>query len=331
MRAPAERAGMQVIEARAFGDADVLEVVEREVPEPGEGEVRIDTEAVGVNFADIQQRRGDYPGGPEAPFVPGVEAAGTVDAAGPGVDMDEGDDVVAMLNGGAYAEYAVADVRSVFPAAGLPPETAAGFPVQFLTAHNCLHEWGGLEADERVLIHAAAGGVGTAAVQLADRAGAEVFGTASSAAKLDLAAELGCDHPIDYVADDFAEVVDDATGGEGLDLVLDGVGGDVFTDSLDALAPFGRLVFYGVASGDPPHADMTRLLFENKTLHGFHLGEATAENPGKALAPVPELVQLLASGELEVFVGETFDLAAAADAHRHIEDRESRGKVLLAP
>lgn len=322
---------MQAIEVSEYGDADVLEAVERDLPEPGEGEVRIENRAIGINFADIQQRRGHYPGGPDAPFVPGVEVAGTVDATGPDVDLEVGDRVVAMLNGGGYAEYAVADVRSVFPAAGLDFETAAGFPVQFLTAHNCLHGWGGLESDERVLIHAAAGGVGTAAVQIADHAGAEVFGTASTAEKLDLAAELGCDHPINYVAEDFRERVDEVTGGEGVDLVLDGVGGDVFEDSLDALSHFGRLVFYGAASGEPPQADMTRVLFENTELIGFHLGQASYHDPGRAMAPVPEIIQLLSTGEIEVLVGDTFDLADAADAHAYIEDRQSRGKVLLAP
>lgn len=322
---------MQAIEVTEYGDAEVLRPVERDVPEPGEGEVRIETRAVGVNFADIQQRRGHYPGGPDVPFVPGIEAAGTVDGTGPGVDLAEGDPVVAMLNGGGYAEYAVADVRSVFPASGLSFEEAAGFPVQFLTAHNCLHEWGGLSEDERVLIHAAAGGVGTAAVQLAAHVGAEVFGTASTDEKLALAEDLGCDHPINYVEADFAERVDDVTDGEGVDLVLDGVGGDVFERSLDALAHFGRLVFYGVASGDPPAADMTRVLFENTELVGFHLGQATRHDPGKAMAPVPELIQLLSTGEIAVQLGESFALEDAAAAHEHIEDRESLGKIVLEP
>jgi NADPH2:quinone reductase len=322
---------MHAIEITEYGDAEVLEVVGRDLPEPGEGQVRIDTEAVGVNFADIQQRRGDYPGGPDTPFVPGVEAAGTVDATGEGVDLSEGDRVVAMLNGGGYAEYAVADVRSVFPAAGLSFEDAAGFPVQFLTAHNCLHEWGRLEADEQVLIHAAAGGVGTAAVQLADHAGAEVFGTASTAEKLDLASELGCDHPINYVEEDFREVVDDVTGGGGVDLVLDGVGGDTFHRSMDALAHFGRLVFYGAASGEMPEAELTDLLMSNKQIIGFHLGQASYHDPGTAMAPVPELIQLISSGEIEVRVGSTFDLQDAADAHASIEARETTGKVILEP
>lgn len=137
--------------------------------------------------------------------------------------------------------------------------------------------------------------------------------------------------PSTTVEEDFVDRVDELTDGEGVELVLDGVGGDVFHDSLDALTHFGRLVFYGVASGEPPQADMTELLFDNKSLIGFHLGQASYRDPGTAMAPVPELIQLLASGEIAVQLGESFPLAEAAGAHQHIEDRESRGKVLLRP
>ena len=323
---------MDAIEVREYGDADVIEAVERERPEPGPGEVRIAVEAAGINFADIMQRRGLYPGGPEAPYVPGMEAAGTVDACGEGVDLREGDRVVAMVSGGGYAEYVLADPATLFPIPeGMSFPEAAGFPVQFLTAHSCLFGWGGLEEGERVLIQAAAGGVGTAAVQLASNDGAEVFGTASSAEKLELAADLGCDHPIDYTETDFREVVDAETDGEGVDLVLESVGGDVFDRSLDALSHFGRLVTFGVASGEPARADSQRLLFENKRVIGFHLGQAATRDPGRIMAAVPELTAGLTSGELSVIVGERFGLADAADAHRFIEDRKSSGKVVLEP
>lgn len=323
---------MRAIEASQYGDAEVLQVVEREKPEPEPGEVRIEIEAAGINFADIMQRRGRYPGGPEAPFVPGLEAAGRVDAVGEGAGLSEGDRVVAMLQNGGYAEHATVPAHSVFPIPeGMGFETAAGFPVQFLTAHGCLFGWGELEDDERVLIHAAAGGVGTAAVQLASRAGAEVFGTASTAEKLDLAERLGCDHPINYTDTDFVEVVRERTDGDGVDLVLDGVGGDVFHDSLDALSHFGRIVTYGVASGDPPAVETPRLLFENVSVIGYHLGQAVTRDPGRALAGIPELTQGLTEGDLEVVLGKRFALDDAGDAHRYIEDRKSSGKVLLLP
>ncbi|WP_256390870.1 quinone oxidoreductase family protein [Natronoarchaeum rubrum] len=323
---------MNVIEVTEYGDADALESVERDLPEPGPEQVRIEIESAGINFADIMQRRGKYLGGPEPRYVPGMEAAGRIDATGERVNLDEGDRVVAMVDTGAYGEYVLANPQSLFP---IPEEMsfdeAAGFPVQFLTAHGCLFGWGGLEEGERVLIQAASGGVGTAAVQLASAAGAEVFGTASSQEKLDRAAELGCDHPINYVEDDFVEEIDELTDGEGVDLVLDGVGGDVFHDSLDALATFGRIVTYGAASGETASADTGRLLFENKTVIGYHLGRAMQNDPGRVLEAVPELTQKLTGGDLEVIVGESFPLEDAAEAHQYIEDRKSSGKVVLHP
>jgi NADPH2:quinone reductase len=339
---------MKRVEVTEFGSSDALAVTDAEKPEPGPGEVRIAVEAAGVNFADIMQRRGHYVGGPEPTYVPGMEAAGTIDAVGEEVDREEGERVVAMTGRNAYAEYVVADAQSVFE---VPEEMsfdeAAGFPVQFMTAHAVLHEWGELEEGdraataaeperaggraERVLVHAAAGGVGTAAVQLASAAGAEVFGTASTDEKLELAERLGCDHPINYEAEDFREVVDDETDGEGVDLVLDGVGGETFARSLDALSHFGRVVAYGAASGDPGEVETTRLLFENKSVEGFHLGNALQRDPQRILQSVPELQQLLAAGELEVVVGETFPLEDAAEAHEAIENRETTGKVVLKP
>jgi len=321
---------MRAIEVVDYGDSDELEATERERPEPGPGEVRIAVGAAGINFADIMQRRGVYPGGPKPPYVPGMEAAGTVDAVGEGVDLEEGDRVVAMLEGGAYAEYAVTNTHLCFPIPdGMSDEEAAGFPVQYLTAHSCLFGWGGLEAGESVLIQAAAGGVGTAAVQLASNAGATVFGTASTEEKLEVAAELGCDHPIQYTETDFREVIDAETDGAGVDLVLESVGDDVFERSLDAMAHFGRMVTFGVASGVPASVENRRLLFENKTVKGFHLGQATTHDPGRIMAAVPELTDALEAGDLEVIVGDSFTLEEAAAAHQYIEDRRSSGKVVL--
>jgi NADPH2:quinone reductase len=322
---------MRAIEVTEFGDDSTLDVVERERPEPGPGEVRIDVAAAGINFADVMQRRGHYQGGPEPPYVPGMEAAGTIDAVGEGVDRDVGDRVVAMLDGGGYAEYVTAPAQALFDVpAGMSFPEAAGFPVQFLTAHHCLHDWGGLDADESVLIHAAAGGVGTAAVQLASHHGAEVFGTASTEGKRDLAADLGCDHTIDYTDVDFREVVASETEG-GVDLVLDGVGGETFRKSVEALSHFGRVVAYGAASGEPGTVDTATLLFGNQSVEGFHLGQAMARDPERIYAAVPELTRMLQAGDLEVVVGQTFDLSDAAAAHRALENRETTGKVVLEP
>jgi len=323
---------MQAIEVTEFGDDEVLTRVEHERPEPGPGEVLIDVEAAGVNFADVMQRRGHYHGGPQPSYVPGMEAAGTIAAVGDGAEREVGERVVAMVGRGAYAEYVTAPALALFDV----PESmsfaeAAGFPVQFLTAHHCLHDWGELDADESVLVHAAAGGVGTAAVQLADHHGAEVFGTARTEEKLALAERLGCDHPINYTEVDFADVTDDLTDGAGIDLVLDGVGGETFRESVDALSHFGRVVAYGAASGEPGTVDTATLLFGNKSVEGFHLGQAMERDPERIYEAVPELSALLRDDVLEVVVGQTFDLADAADAHRALENRETTGKVVLEP
>jgi NADPH2:quinone reductase len=323
---------MRAIEITEFGDADTLALTETEPPEPREGQVRIDVKAAGINFADIMQRRGHYQGGPEPPYTPGMEVAGVIDAVGEGVGREVGDEVVSLVNGGGYAEYAVADARGLLDIPGeMSFKEAAGFPVQWLTAHNCLHEWGGLEEGESVLIHAAAGGVGSAAVQLADEAGAEVFGTASTPEKLSMAEDLGMDHAIQYTEEDFVDRVNDLTDGEGVDLVLDGIGGETSDESLAALTDFGRMVSYGAAAGEPGRPNTADLLFGNKTVIGYHLGRAIEQQPMKVMGAVPELTQLLGDGTLEVQVGHTFDLEDAADAHQFIEDRKSSGKVVLQP
>ena len=322
---------MKCVRVTGHGGRERLEIEEREKPEPGQGELRIEVRAAGINFADIMQRRGDYHGGPTPPYTPGMEVAGVVDAVGEGVGREPGEEVVAMVDGGGYAEYALADATGVFDVPeGFSFEEAAGFPVQFLTAHNCLHGWGRLEEAEAVLIHAAAGGVGTAAVQLAREAGAEIFGTASTAEKLSKAESLGCDHPINYVEEDFVEVVDRETD-HGVDLVLDSVGGETTSRSLEALRHFGRMVVFGAASGEPGRLRTDNVLFANQEILGYHLGHALRQQPMRVMEAVPDLVQHLETGTLEVQLDRTFTLDAVRDAHAYIENRESMGKVVLKP
>lgn len=323
---------MRAIEVTGYGGTEGMELTERDEPSAEAGQLVIEVAAAGINFADIQQRMGIYPGGPEPPFVPGFEVSGEVVRVGDDCDFEVGDRVVGICNIGGYAEYAVADETTVVSIPdGLETVDAAAIPVQFLTAHGCLFDRGGLEAGERVLIHAAAGGVGSAAVQLASAAGAEVFGTASTQEKLDLAADLGCDHPINYEESDFAEEIEDITDGGGVDLVIDGVGGDAFRDSFDILNHFGRIVTFGVASADPASAQTTKLLFSNQDVLGFHLGNTISRDPERALAPLEELLTRVAEGELSVTIGGRYDLESAAEAHKLIESRQSRGKILLEP
>jgi len=323
---------MRAVQVTERGDPAVLEPTERPAPEPDGDEVLIDVAAAGVNFADVEKRRGAYPDAPRPPYVPGIEVAGGIAAAGADADRAPGERVAAVVDAGGYAEAATASADALLPVPdGLTTVEAAAFPVQFLTAHNALHEWGGLESGERVLIHAAAGGVGSAAVQIASLAGAEIYATASTAGKREFARELGADRAIDYTDRDVAAEIERATGGAGVDLVLDGVGGDAFYAGIEALADAGRIVAFGMASGDVPTVSTPRLLFENQSVIGYHLGHALEQLPGRVRAAVDPLAEAFAAGELSVHVDDVLPLAEAATAHRRLESRETTGKLLLEP
>jgi NADPH2:quinone reductase len=321
---------MRAVIVPEYGSSDVCETAEVDPPRIGRDEVLIDVRAAGLNFADIVQRRGEYPGTEAPPYIPGREAAGVVAEVGEEVEREVGERVVAFVPGGAFAERVAAPESALFDVPeSMSFEEAAGFPIQFLTAYHVLHTCGGIDSAETCLVHAAAGGVGTATLQLAERSGVEIFATASTARKRDLAASLGADHTIDYTEASVADVIDEHTGGRGVDLVLDGVGGDVFHESLDALAPFGRLVAYGFASGDIASVDTGRLLFENDWVVGFHLGNALETDRERILEAVPELSAALADGDIEVIIGERFPLEEASEAMNSIESRRSTGKVVL--
>jgi len=323
---------MRAVQVPEHGATSVLEVAEVQKPVPGDGEVLIDVAYAGVNFADLAKRRGSYPGGPTPPYVPGIEVSGRVVESGGDGQFAAGDAVMAYVPRGGYADAATVDVERVFRVPeGLPLADAAAVPIQWVTAHNALFEWGGLEEGERVLVHAAAGGVGTAAVQLAATAGAAVYATASTAEKRRLASGLGADHAIDYVDDELAPAVADLTSGEGIDLVLDGVGGDAFDASLDALSPGGRIVAYGLASGDVPVVSTPELFFDNHSVVGYHLGHAVEHTPERVFDAVEPVASALSAGDVEVVHDRTYPLADAAEAHRRIENRESMGKVLIRP
>jgi NADPH2:quinone reductase len=322
---------MRVVEIPEYGESDVLRVAARERPTPDPGELVIETRAIGVNFADIKRRRGASHRAPDPPFVPGLEAAGEIVMVGKGVEHAVGDRVVAFVGAGGYAEYVLASAKSTFAIPdSMSFEEGAAFPVQYLTAHNCLHEWGGLAVGESVLVHAAAGGVGTAAVQLAATAGAEVFATASTTEKLQYADSLGADHCIDYTEEDVEAELNRLTE-DGVDLVVDGVGGEAFEASQAAIAPFGRIVVIGSASGTEGRPDPAWLRVRNASVIGYHLGTAMERRPERIRSAAEHLYDLFDDGRLEVVVGETFALADVARAHDRIEHRESTGKVLLVP
>ena len=321
---------MRVVRIHEFGGPEVLKI--EEVPEPtiAPGDVLIQMEAAGVNYADVMTRVGMYPIS-GLPITPGFEVAGRVVKAGNAVtDFKTGDRIVAMLNAGGYAERAAAPAATVFSVPdSLSAVQAAALPVNYLTALHMLREFGRLAPGESVLIQAAASGVGTAAIQLAKLFGARIFATASSQDKLALARELGADETINYSTQDFAEVVKAKTGGRGADLILECVGGEVFDRSIQCLAPLGRLITYGMAGGVPATVMTPLLLFNNLSVIGFHLGRYYQTRPNRE--PMQEILRLVAAGRIRPIINTTFPLAEVAKAHDHLSERKTRGKVLLVP
>ena len=342
---------MRAVVITRHGGPEVLGVEERPDPTVGPGEVRITVRAAGINFADLMARSGVYPDAPSPPCVVGYEVAGEVESVGDGVETPSvGDRVLAGTRFGGYAELVTVPAGQVLPLPdALSFEQGAAFPVNYGTAYAALVIMGGLKPGERVLIHAAGGGVGIAATQLAKRIGAEIFGTAS-ASKHDAIRAQGVDHPIDYRNEDFADAAMRLTGGVGLDLIMDAVGPTSFRRDYRILRPGGRLVMYGlseVQTGEKrdipavlrslarmPLATMPwwrslQMMNENKGVFGLNMLKWwDDEGLDRVLEP---LASGLAGGEFEPVVAEAFTFERAADAHRMIAERRNVGKVVLTP
>src|SRR6266581_7399445 len=315
---------MKAMRINETGGPEVMHLEEIETPVPGEGEVLIKVAAAGVNYADLAQRQGAYLTRTRTPITLGAEVAGTIASLGPGVSTPaEGSSVVAFVNGG-YAEYAIAQASMVIPIPpGLDFEHAAAFPVQGLTAYQLLRESARVQPGESVLVHAAAGGVGTLAIQLAKLMEAgTIIGTASNADKLDLIRRLGADVTINYTEQDWVEQVKNATGGKGVDIILEMVGGQIAEQSPQCLAPFGRMVVYGAASGQITQFSGIQLMYKNQAIIGYWLA-SQLRRPERIAQAVMDLMQYLVSGKLEIVVGQTFPLAQAADAHKAIAERKT--------
>jgi NADPH:quinone reductase-like Zn-dependent oxidoreductase len=326
------------------GGPEVLQAADAPDPVPREGEVRIAVRAAGVNFADIMARLGLYPDAPPLPAVVGYEVAGVVDAVGSeNVPFRPGDRVFAFTRFGGYATSVAAPATFVFPTPpGLSDVEAAAIPVNYLTAFVALETLAHVGVGETVLIHGAGGGVGIAATQIAKQRGATVIGTAS-ATKLDAIRLLGVDHPVDRQRDVPAEVRR-LTGGRGVDVVLDPIGGRSARTSYELLAPLGRLVIYGassLASGERrslwrvartliemPTFKPLSLMNSNRGVFGLNLGHLWSET-SKLRSAADTLLTGFASGELRPVVAKTFPLERAADAHRYIQSRANIGKVIL--
>lgn len=327
---------MQAIEITAPGGPEVLEVRDVPAPEAGPGEILVRVRAVGVNRADLLQRRGFYPAPPGAPErIPGLEYAGEVERVGPGVEgWRPGDGVMGIIGGGAYAELVVVDAREALPVpAGLAWEEAAAIPEAFITAHDALFTLLGLESGQDLLVHAIGSGVGLAALQLAKAAGARVFGTSRSSWKLERAGEYGLDLPIPTggeAGEEFDEVIRRETGGRGVDAVLDLVGGAYLAGNLRALARRGKAVVVGLVAGRRAELDLGMLLSKRLTLIGTVLRSRSLEEKVAAARAFREgALHLFEEGRLRPIVDRVFPFAEAGAAHEYMEGNRNFGKVVL--
>ncbi|GGS90051.1 quinone oxidoreductase family protein [Streptomyces cinerochromogenes] len=329
---------MRAVGFRVNGGIEVLEELDLPEPVPAPGQVAVRVAFAGVNFAEIQHRRGEFgtPDGPGGVDVPGLEAAGVVVALGAGVSgLEVGEPVAAYLPAfGGYAEVAAADtrfVRSLRTGAGeADPAEAAGLPCVYPTAFGLLKDAGRLREGEHVLIHSAAGGVGFAAAQLARELGAgRIYGTVGSVEKIPYADELGYDEVL--LREGFAERLAEVTGGRGVDLVLDPIGGPIREQSLTALAPFGRVVAYGdLGRHEQWTASVWDLWKSNRTIAGFNIGDLARRAPERIGEYLAEALGLLATGRIRAGVTQTLPLAEAAKAHQLLETGTGRGKILLS-
>jgi len=323
---------MRAVLCKAFGaKPDDLVVEDVTPPILSDGEVRIDVHATGLNFADTLLLKGEYQVKPELPFSPGLEIAGEVIECAPGVDRcNPGDRVMAMVDYGGFAEEAVASADRVHV---IPDNvdyvTAAGFPVAYGTSHLGLKYRARLADGETLLVNGAAGGVGLTAVEIGKRMGAEVIATAGGAEKLEVPRQYGADHLIDYRAEDIRARVRDITGGRGVDVVYDPVGGYAFEASLRSTALGGRILVIGFASGTVPQVPANILLVKNITLLGYYWGQYLKLNPALMAESFEELLTWLGAGELKPHVSHTFGLEDAAQALDALASRRSTGKVVL--
>jgi NADPH:quinone reductase len=315
---------MRAIQVREFGGPEVLELVDLPTPEPGPGEILIRVSRAGINFADTHQRRNEYLAAAELPLVPGTEVAG--------VREDTGERVVAVTGTGGYAEYATAPQALAVPIPdGVDDGTALALVVQGLTAWHLYRTSGRVAEGESVVVHAAAGGVGSLAVQLGRPMGAgRVIATASTEEKRALARELGADAAVDAAPEGLADRLVEANLGNRVDVVFEMAGGEVFEQSLHALAPFGRLVAYGAASGERNEVATGRLMRRSAAVVGFWLVHCMSR-PDMLREPLADLFERADRGELRPIVGGTYPLSEAARAHEDMQARRTTGKLLLDP
>lgn len=326
---------MKAVIVSDFGGPDVLHYEDVPMPTPGENQVLIRVEATSVNFADIKSRIGNYHKGQHPPYIPGLDVAGVVEDVGTGVTkFKKGQRVIAFpTTHGTYAEFTVANENLTYALPdNLSFEQAAASPLVAFTSYHLLSEVGRIKRGETVLIHAASGGIGTTAIQIAKILGAGfVIGTVGSEEKKEAALNAGADLVINYREEDFVSQVQDKTNDAGVDIVLDSVGGETGEKSLKCLAMYGRLVSFGNASGRPAKFDTDQIYPTCRAILGFSLGTTRIQRP-ELLAPTAEtILKWMETEQLKIVIGRTFSLADAASAHQLIESRKSSGKVILKP
>jgi NADPH2:quinone reductase len=322
---------MKAILFETLGGPEVLKLGEVPKPEVKPGWVLIKNHAIGINFADNFFRQGMYLIKPKLPDIPGLEAAGVIEAVGPGVEHLKPGTRVAAISTKTYAEYCLASASQVMPLPDFVSFTeGAAFPIQVLTAYHMLHTAHQTTPGQTVLVHSAAGGVGIVAVQIAKAAGARVIGTVSSESKREVVKEYGADAVINYATQDFAEEARKLTNGQGVDLILDAVGKPTLEQGLQCLAPFGHLILYGRAGGPPDPLNLLTLFQKSLKVSGFVLYTVSAM-PDIHRAGIEKSFQLMREGKLKLLIGKSFPLAEAAEAHRYMESRQSVGKLVLIP
>jgi putative PIG3 family NAD(P)H quinone oxidoreductase len=323
---------MRAIEVSQAGDPGVLVEVERPKPSPASGEVLVKVGAAGVNRPDVMQRMGHYPPPPGITDIPGLEIAGVIDQLGDAVHgWRVGDPVTALVAGGGYAEYCLAPAPQCLPIpANVDVVHAAAIPETFFTVWTNAFERGRLKAGESILIHGGSSGIGTTAIQLARAFGARVFATAGSAEKCAACERLGAERAFNYRETDFVAAVKQATGGKGVDVVLDMVGGDYFPRNMDALAMDGRLVSIAVLNGVKTTINILTMMQRRLTLTGSTLRTRPIAEKGAIAAALHQHVwPLLEAGSVSPVIHATFALRDAAEAHRVMESGAHIGKLVL--
>jgi len=338
---------MRAIPFHRAGEADGLRVEEWPKPEPTDNEILIQVKAFGLNFADIVARKGQYNDAPKFPFVPGYEVAGIVTGLGKNVkNFRTGDEVIAFTLFNGYAEFAVAEERAaVKKPAYLTFADAASIPVNFATAYHSLFETGTLRPGSKVLIHAGAGGVGLAAIQMAKNRGCTVFATAGSQKKLELLQQFKVDYPINYQETDFEREVRRIAGPASLDVVLDSVGGSYFKKDLNLLRPHGRVVAFGAAAFSERNIlklpalipqvvsmltlSMIDLMLNSKGFYGVNMLRVAKENPDLLQHEMQQIMEMFAAEKIKAVVSRQMSWHQIGEAHHLLESRASTGKIVL--